>query len=427
MSADEGLWLTRILVVGLWLSWIASFLLVHTASGQTDIEGRIHIVTHKTLFFYAAHAGSIGCALMSGMVALAHGARRRMPWSANFALLVMAYTAVVWAMIGYKPAEIFSSRIFSETGPFVWLILIAGYAGTDERVWPAVDKTIRAIAFTSAAIAVFGLLRPSTFQQYYTFSPFLLYCKDLTVFGGWTLLRGADKRGWVRLAHCIPWGMLVVTAVYAQGRSWLINAGLLLTLYLWLPGRRGESRFARAFPLLASSAGVLLLVLITRLHSRFESALNLLHSRLYEDTRSEQIRDFLLDMKTWDFVFGRGPQGTWYWHGVGNYQFLDNAYLWMLFVGGVPILVGYVLFVVWPAARVFLHRPSGLDSVAACVVVVWAIELTGLSTFTHPSLDEPSFLIALMAGRCHGALTRLRAELPIQRSLRGRYVFTRPV
>jgi O-antigen ligase len=86
---------------------------------------------------------------------------------------------------------------------------------------------------------------------------------------------------------------------------------------------------------------------------------------------------------------------------VGDYQFFDNGYLWMLFIGGVPTLLCYGAIIVWPAIQAFSRRPRGLDGAAVFLVLTWGVALTGLSTFTLPSVSLNSFLMALWAGRCH--------------------------
>jgi hypothetical protein len=57
--------------------------------------------------------------------------------------------------------------------------------------------------------------------------------------------------------------------------------------------------------------------------------------------------------------------------------------------------------VVWPAIRSFHYQPRGADAAAMYLVLLWALALTGLSTFTLPCVGITSYLVSLWAGRCH--------------------------
>jgi hypothetical protein len=123
-------------------------------------------------------------------------------------------------------------------------------------------------------------------------------------------------------------------------------------------------------------------------------------SRFGDDTRSSQYLDFFSVVPVSDLLLGRGPKGTWYWYGIGDYQYFDNGLLWTLFIGGVPTLLSYLAIIVWPAICALRRNPSGQDAAAVCMVLLWAVALTGLSTYTIPSVGLGSSLVSLWAGRC---------------------------
>jgi hypothetical protein len=146
-----------------------------------------------------------------------------------------------------------------------------------------------------------------------------------------------------------------------------------------------------------------------------------LSGRISEDSRSGQYRAFFRDVPASDLLLGRGPKGTWYWRYAGQYQFFDNGYLWMLFIGGLPILLCYITIVLWPAVQALRRGPKGQDRAAVALVLFWALALTGLSTFALPSLLPAGFLMAFFSGRCHlilaetAALARERQRIPASR------------
>jgi hypothetical protein len=73
----------------------------------------------------------------------------------------------------------------------------------------------------------------------------------------------------------------------------------------------------------------------------------------------------------------------------------------MLFIGGIPTLLSYVVIVLLPAVRAIKTKPAGPDAAAAVLVLFWGLALTGLSTYTLPSVAFGSYLMSLWAGRCH--------------------------
>jgi hypothetical protein len=141
------------------------------------------------------------------------------------------------------------------------------------------------------------------------------------------------------------------------------------------------------------------------------AAINQLEARLYQDDRSQQYVDFFSDVQWQELALGRGPAGTWYWPGIGNFQFIDNGYLWMAFIGGLPILLAYCVLILLPAVHaLWAGAPLNISS-AAWIILLWALALGGLSNYNIPSLTLQSYCISLFAGRCHAWLSESRGSV----------------
>jgi hypothetical protein len=149
---------------------------------------------------------------------------------------------------------------------------------------------------------------------------------------------------------------------------------------------------------------------------KLDAAADGLSARILEDTRSGQYVDFFSVVPVTDLVLGRGPKGTWYWPGFGEYRFFDNGYLWILFEGGVAMFVCYVTIMVAPGVRAVRRKPAGDDAAAVCLILIWGLALTGLSTFTGPSVTIMDLLICIYAGRCHRFLAGARKREQIDRA-----------
>jgi len=84
-----------------------------------------------------------------------------------------------------------------------------------------------------------------------------------------------------------------------------------------------------------------------------------------------------------------------------------------------------VAIVVWPAIRSFYYQPRGADAAAMYLVLLWALALTGLSTFTLPSVGITSYLVSLWAGRCHSLLAERAGRQFAGARTAPKYVFPR--
>ena len=128
---------------------------------------------------------------------------------------------------------------------------------------------------------------------------------------------------------------------------------------------------------------------------------------MHEDTRTEQYEEFFAQVPLSDLILGRGPNGVWYFAG-NEYQYFDNSFLWMAFLGGLPLLISYLVLIIVPGFRAFFRGAKDDDAAASALLILWAIACLGVSTYSHPSLTPYSYFLCLLAGRCHGYLAEAR-------------------
>jgi len=284
----------------------------------------------------------------------------------------------------------------------VWFTLVFVIAGVDRAIWNYIDPVIRLLAYLSAALALRALMF-SEYRYYRGYSKYIMYTMLLVWLGGWALLTATRLRGRRLLGRVALFLVMVFMAICCQSRSWIILCCLLGVLFVLLRSRDQGSALSGIRTLIiggAAAAAAAALVYAAIPHT-LSNSVNGVVARIHEDTRTGQYRQFFSVVPVTDLLLGKGPKGTWYWKDLGEYQFFDNGYLWMLFVGGIPTLVCYVAIVVWPAMRSFYYQPRGADAAAMYLVLLWALALTGLSTFTLPSVGITSYLVSLWAGRCH--------------------------
>jgi len=387
--------------LGLIGSWAADVIVAETSAIALDWDKSLVMVAEKTSAYYAAHGVGLACVMLAGLLAALRGRFRTAGAGVAVAFYILAATAIVWAVASYPVQDLCSSKVLSATGPFAWLTLLLLLAGVSRATWTYLDPVIRLLAYLSAALSL-RALTTMDYGYYHGFSKYLQYTIFLMWLGGWTLLTATRMRGWRLLVRSIPAMVMVVMALFTQSRSWTILSLLLFATFALLRARE-RGAFAAAVRSLVLGVVVCLSVgalAYEAMPGKLGVAVSGLAARLGQDTRSDQYTQFFNSVPVTDLLFGRGPLGTWYWEDVGDYQYFDNGYLWILFEGGVPTLVCFIAIVLWPAFRVWRRKPTGDVAAAASMVLIWGLALTGLSTFTLPTLSVASYMIALLAGRC---------------------------
>lgn len=400
-GSHDGL-ITFFASLGLILSWgstviIAMMVGANTGDLFTDPQSKPGI-------YYLLHAGSIASVTFAGFLAAITGQYERLSRTARTSFWILQVASIIWAIIAYDLKDYVSWKALGATGPVVWLSCILVFAGMTKSAWEKLDPTINLIAYLTAALALYSVAKYKIIDVRSESGPVLLLV-NLAWFSGWSLLTAGKAHGWRLWLRTFPFMAFTVTAVFSQTRSWVLMSILLLAALFFVksPNRiKGEEvEFIR----LKIIVSLVIVVLIAGFlfQNELAASYNMLIERLYEDTRSGQYRDFFAQVPLSDLILGRGPTGVWFF-GDREYQYFDNAFLWMLFIGGLPIAVAYTILVIIPGIKVVFRGATGDDLVASALLFLWGIACLGISTYTHPSLTPYSYLLLLLAGRCHAYL-----------------------
>src|SRR5579872_1429433 len=331
-------------------AWLAGVVLVETSeivpvSKYELIPGQEQAATTEKqpgLVFYALQGCSLASCLFAGFLALFIGYGRRLSLLARVALATLLFSAIVWFVLSYGPSDIFSAELISltgplsATGPFVWITLLFVLAGMESAAWKIVDSLVHVLSLATAALTVLAMITADRSFHWYGFSKFIEYTTFLAWMGGYTFLKAKPEWTTKYLVRCIPIIVMFFTSMMNESRSWtIITLLLVICAAIFHGGSKGAAvgiRIARAGAALAVLA--VLLGLASLLLPQYVQGLA---DRIDEDTRSNQFEDFFQDVGVHELIAGRGPNGTWFWRLVGEYRFFDNGYLWMLFLGGLPL------------------------------------------------------------------------------------------
>ncbi len=407
-------WVAFFTVAGVFAAWLASVVLAESVITTTDQWGRVVWIEDKSVVYYLLHGGALACLLAAGALAAINGGYERLDTLGRLALWVLLSSSLLWTLIAYDWGEMASPAILGATGPFVWFSVLLLFAGMEAEVWRRLGRLFDVLMVVTAVLAIRSMIGGGmqTAGGVYTTNQ---YFSLLFWYGGWRCLSREYKPVAWLIADVAMLGLLGVLALWLQRRSWVIDTALLVVLYGLGVSRRthpqDRTRMRRTLAF-AGLAGVLLLAGLATTQKAREVASGL-RDRLGEDTRSEQYRMFFSQISVEDLVVGLGPKATYY-YGPDNpeYQYFDNAYLWMAFIGGLPILASYCVLVVRPGWVAFFRRDPAGPSVAASasMLLIWAIVLAGVGVFCNPSLSATSYFICLMAGLCTCSNTAKSSE-----------------
>ena len=318
--------IAALVVVGLMASWIAAVYPVEQSLTLVGPDHKLVMQLVKGPIYYAAHALSICCLTLGGVLSALDGQWRVLDFGTRCAFYVLLAESALWSYYGYTTEELLSAKVFGATGPFVWITVLVVIAGADPRLWRYLDPTIRWLAYASSLMAVRTLLT----VRYASFggeSRYTEYTKLLLWLGGWTLLSATRAKGWSLVLRFLPIVCLIPVALCSQSRSLTLESILLILLFIVLRARE-QGSVLRAVPLLVGVciAGCLAgLLIYSIVPQTVDASVNGLNARMTDDTRSGQYTDFFEVVPLGDLVLGRGPNGTWYWRGLGDISSLTTA------------------------------------------------------------------------------------------------------
>lgn len=185
-----------------------------------------------------------------------------------------------------------------------------------------------------------------------------------------------------------------VVAVATETRAAFVFLATALIFYGYLC-RQSWSRAGLAFV----AALVIICASLFLVFDLFGSGSVGLGARLYEDTRTAQLINFLRVIEIWEFIAGSPAAGNdARFAGELNRWGVDSGLLAILYVGGVPLLLGYLWLHVRPAVGCLkTTRLTPSDAAAVATVLAFSIQMISSEM---PALSEGYILVLVMMGRC---------------------------
>lgn len=144
--------------------------------------------------------------------------------------------------------------------------------------------------------------------------------------------------------------------------------------------------------------GILFLYMLFNTES-FSSSYELLAKRGLEDSRSNQLVEFLTQLNFFDIIVGQGFESSYYIDGM-EYNILDNQWLKLIWWAGLIPAISYFYLTAYIPLKLFLKKNQDYETkVETFVLIIWTLACAGLAIYTTMSVDFYFFIICIIQGR----------------------------
>jgi len=396
-----------LVIIGMVSSWCAAVLVAQSTDSTpptTLVEPR-----SKSFIYYIMHALGISSVLAAGALAAVKGGCKKLGTGTLVAFWVLQVTAVTWALVSYTLEDYLSWTALGATGPVVWLSCVLIFAGMERTLWKHLERVIRILAYLTAILALVSIVQNYQYLTERWLSAPVQYMVLLMWIGGYTFITSWEASGWRLYLRYFPFAVFVLATVTTQTRSWFLMSAFLFFARILV--NRSTGRRGTVTPNVLAATGTFIsfgvFLAIVYQGPLLDAYARFMH-RALDDSRTEQYVQFFSQKSFSDLILGGGPTATWNF-GWGeefeNYQNFDNTYLWMAFLGGIPLMLSYTIVIILPGMRAAFRGAQKNDAAAAMLLILWALSCTGFSTYANPSLTPYSYFLCLLSGRCLGFLS----------------------
>jgi hypothetical protein len=388
-------------VVGMVASTVALWLLVQALPSFVKETGEFGIV-EKPPLYYAAHGLEILCVCCAGLTALTSPQQQLLRrYGLRFFLFIFA--GALMALRGYSWSAAFSVQIFDGTGPFICIVSVLMAVGAQPGNWRILDKLFLWMAIAYSALVVVGTLGLHSANRWEAVVANQGFLNVLYWPATWMLLKPGSGRSLASSLRYGPFTVYAVGSIFTQTRlNWVMILGALVA-YAYVQSRR---HIPMAPKLILAAWLVLSLVLFstqylsnTQFVQTFEASTDAFLGRMDEDTRTNQLADFFTNVQISELLLGRGSLATWKWGSDEWAGGTDVGYLTLLFYGGVPLLVTYIVVHIAPAFGAIRSSQSEWRRSCAAIVLLFALRMF---SSTYPGLGIEYYPVLLCMGGCLG-------------------------
>ena len=357
----------------------------------------------KSRFYYAVYGIELVLFTAAGVLALLSTEWRTIErgYLLRFAFLLGA--ALLMTARAYSFSELVSTKLVDATGPFPFVLFVLVFVGARRSNWVFLEKALIGLIIFLCALVFWRIAILPSLDRWAGFAYLTGFVNALFWPASWFGLKDHPANSFARRVRFLPIVIYTLGSLFTQNRLNIAMVVAFLALYMYLQGRRRQPRGVACVIGLAVAVwlGLFAAVFLRETHAfkSLETVGEAFYSRLDEDTRTGQLVSFVENVEPHELLLGRGSLATWKWSGMslewrGG---TDVGYLTMLFYGGVPLLVTYLLVHLKPAIRVMWKSSDDWQLTAASIVLLWALRMC---SSTYPDMSLESYTVLFFVGAC---------------------------
>lgn len=188
--------------------------------------------------------------------------------------------------------------------------------------------------------------------------------------------------------------ILALVSVIFRSRSWIIQA-LILLLFVLIRSRIRWRNRALAVMTYFVCAVTVIVVFWDILAYMFSPLL----TRLFDDTRTGQLREFF-DQVSWkQLLVGGGMDAQYRFSSISsNYKYIDNQFLLTMFRYGIAPTLIYTVLLMRPVVHALIKLDGDLLR-RTLVLIMWLAAMAGISVFFNLNVSISCVAMLVICGR----------------------------
>jgi hypothetical protein len=262
-------------------------------------------------------------------------------------------------------------------------------------------KVLKIFYFVSFVFIISGIINISKIGFGATRTQYLDALRDFSVYLIWVfpyflLQKVENKKN--EILNILIFGIIFIFVLCTGARSYLVIYAVYL-IVKFKEQLQSKNSFIFILGILVLLSSVFLLFANSGLAKALDGAVNNLSERATEDSRSEQIVEFLDQYNPDYLIQGVGPLGTWNWsHWNGPYYYLDNQFLLLAWWAGLPTLLVYLYFIVKPILQ--NAEISNFEKISniKLILIFWLLACAGFAIYVGIGSDLYYDFITLLVG-----------------------------
>jgi hypothetical protein len=305
-------------------------------------------------------------------------------------VLIIGYITLNYLFTGPGIDDITGLMDTKGVGP--WIVFGLIFVGFDDNRYRLFKKFLVVSVVVISMYVIYslifngiGLYRGQTLARYRVYATNLVWITPFV----FLILKNNRK---LRVVRIFAIFIGISSALITITRSFLIIYFLVLVFDFFYTKKK------LIFVLGGVIVGILFIYMLFNIES-YSTSFDLLLKRGIEDTRTNQIIEFLRQLNFLDIIVGKGFNATYYFEGMA-YSSLDNQWLKLIWWAGLIPAIMYFYLTAYIPFKLFIKKNQDYETrVEAFILILWTLACAGLAIYTTMEVEFFFFIICVIQGR----------------------------